>query len=471
MVQKIIKHLILFLILFICLFSQISSYNPYAELKEYTVGDGKTLKIAILSDSQLPTKTYEAEWDIFKTYIDNLHKALTKIKSENVDAIIYAGDAVHAGTEYSFNLFKSIWEQYFPFNDPTSPILNIILGNHDYYPKNQDYPNTEDDERDDPVIFQERFEKYFGEKAFSHKVINGIHFINWSSENSSSDKSNTNVDWAKEQIEIALKDDLTGNSKPIFVTTHLGPIYTCYGTDLWGNKDVLDTIKDYQNVISISGHSHYSIIDDKSIWQGQFTAIQTQSTSYIELEPGTGNGSIPRDELNDYFVSRKNPMGYFVYIDSNEVRFERFSYTSNNYYYPDWVYPLPIDKKNFVYDFQSRMEKTPLISWNENQHHIEVSNEISVDNENIGIIKFDQPESQTVAVKYKIIYKNEIGEEKEYLFFSDFYLMPEMRHDYIRLKVPSEIYEAKGQYEIQVWAIDTWGRLSTNYINDSIVLE
>ena len=233
----------------------------------------------------------------------------------------------------------------------------------------------------------------------------------------------------------------------------------------------MDTIKDYQNVISISGHSHYSIIDDKSIWQGQFTAIQTQSTSYIELEPGTENGSIPRDELNDYFVSRKNPMGYFVYINSNEVRFERFSYTSNNYYYPDWVYPLPIDKKNFVYDFQSRMEKTPLISWNENQHHIEVSNEISVDNENIGIIKFDQPECQTVAVKYKIIYKNEIGEEKEYLFFSDFYLMPEMRHEYIRLKVPSEIYEVKGQYEIQVWAIDTWGRLSTNYINDSIILE
>ena len=431
------------------------------KLKEYKVGNGTNLKIAIISDSQLPKKPNDAIKDNYKTYIDNLHKALKKIKDEKVDSIIYSGDGVDGGTNYAFHLFKSILEKYFSFDDEKSPILNIILGNHEYYPNNK-YTSK---------IVQKRFEKYLGEKPFSHKVINGIHFINWSSENSSSDKSNTNVDWAKEQIEIALKDDLTGNSKPIFVTTHLGPIYTCYGTDLWGNKDVLDTIKDYQNVISISGHSHYSIIDDKSIWQGQFTAIQTQSTSYIELEPGTENGSIPRDELNDYFVSRKNPMGYFVYIDSNEVRFERFSYTSNNYYYPDWVYPLPIDKKNFVYDFQSRMEKTPLINWNENQHNIELSNEISVDNENIGIIKFDQPECQTVAVKYKIIYKNEIGEEKEYLFFSDFYLMPEMRHEYIRLKVPNEIYEAKGQYEIQVWAIDTWGRLSTNYINDSIALE
>ena len=469
MLKKLISHIILCIFLFINLFSKISSYNPYDEIKNYTVGDGVNLKIAILSDSQLPTKAYEADWDIFKTYIDNLHKALTKIKSENVDVIVYAGDSVHAGTEYSFNLFKSIWEQYFPFNDANSPILNIILGNHDYYPKNPDYPNHEDDERDDPAVLQERFEKYYGEKPFSHKVINGIHFINWSSENSSSDKSNTNVAWAKEQIEIALKDDPTGNSKPIFVTTHLGPIWTCYGTDLWGNKDVLDTIKDYQNVISISGHSHYSIIDDKSIWQGQFTAIQTQSTSYIELEPGTENGSIPRDELNDYFVSRKNPMGYFVYINSNEVRFKRFSYASNNYFLPDWVYPLPIYKKNFIYDFESRKEKTPLIGWKENQI-IEVSNEMSVDDEKIGIIQFNKPECETVAVKYKVLFKNSNIKEKTYLFFSDFYLMPDMRQEYLKLKIPKEIYEEKGQYIVQIWAIDTWGRFSTNYIMDVINL-
>ena len=468
MLETIIKIFFSLLVIIKSLLSP-NSYNPYGELTEYTVGDGINLKIAVLSDSQLPTKASEAEWDIFKTYIDNLHLALSKIKSENVDVIIYAGDSVHAGTDFSFNLFKSIYENYFPLNDPKSPILNIILGNHDYYPKNPDYPNHENDESDDPVIFQQRFEKYYGEKPFTHKVINGIHFINWSSENSSSDKSNTNVAWAKEQIELALKDDPTGNSKPIFVTTHLGPIYTCYGTDLWGNQDVLDTIKDYQNVISISGHSHYSIIDDKSVWQGQFTAIQTQSTSYIELEPGTENGSIPRDEYNNYFSSRKNPMGYFVYINSNEVRFKRFSYTSDDYFLPDWVYPLPIDKKNFVYNFETREAQTPLIGW-EGNHNIEVTNEISVDNEKIGIIKFDQPGCETVAVKYKVIFKNSSGIEKEYLFFSDFYLMPETRHEYIRLKVPKDVYDEKGEYDVTVWALDTWGRTSINYINDKIEL-
>ena len=100
-----------------------------------------------------------------------------------------------------------------------------------------------------------------------------------------------------------------------------------------------------------------------------------------------------------------------------------------------------------------------------------LTNEISVDNEKIGIIKFDQPEGDTVPVKYKVIFRDPSGYEKEYLYFSDFYLMPESRHEYIRLKVPKDIYENKVKYEVSVWAIDTWGRNSINYIYDYIYLE
>ena len=95
MLETIIKIFFSLLVIIKSLLSP-NSYNPYGELTEYTVGDGINLKIAVLSDSQLPTKASEAEWDIFKTYIDNLHLALSKIKSENVDVIIYAGDSVHA---------------------------------------------------------------------------------------------------------------------------------------------------------------------------------------------------------------------------------------------------------------------------------------------------------------------------------------------------------------------------------------
>lgn len=48
--------------------------------------------------------------------------------------------------------------------------------------------------------------------------------------------------------------------------------------------------------------------------------------------------------------------------------------------------------------------------------------------------------------------------------------MPETRHEYIRLKVPKDVYDEKGEYDVTVWALDTWGRTSINYINDKIEL-
>ena len=50
--------------------------------------------------------------------------------------------------------------------------------------------------------------------------------------------------------------------------------------------------------------------DERCIWQGSFTAIGTQSVSYIEMEEGKENGSIPKDEYGNDMIARKNNMGY-----------------------------------------------------------------------------------------------------------------------------------------------------------------
>ena len=47
---------------------------------------------------------------------------------------------------------------------------------------------------------------------------------------------------------------------------------------------MFDILKNYPEVICISGHSHYSLKNPKSIWQGDFTAINTQSISDLGLD-------------------------------------------------------------------------------------------------------------------------------------------------------------------------------------------
>ena len=41
---------------------------------------------------------------------------------------------------------------------------------------------------------------------------------------------------------------------------------------------------DFEQVVSISGHSHFSILDERSIDQNQLTAFTTQSLAYVDME-------------------------------------------------------------------------------------------------------------------------------------------------------------------------------------------
>ena len=66
----------------------------------------------------------------------------------------------YSGTEFAFTLFKKIFDMV--YENSTKPILNIVMGNHDYWA-----------EAKIPSYLQERFANFIGEKPFSHKIING----------------------------------------------------------------------------------------------------------------------------------------------------------------------------------------------------------------------------------------------------------------------------------------------------------
>ena len=83
------------------------------------------------------------------------------------------------------------------------------MGNHDYWNLLK-YSKENIEEK------QKLFEEKTKEKPYSHKIINGYHFINWSCDNASLEMPIVEHSWFKKQIEIAASSD---NKKPIFVTT------------------------------------------------------------------------------------------------------------------------------------------------------------------------------------------------------------------------------------------------------------
>ena len=271
-------------------------FNPYEEKIIYhTIGDGKTLKVGIISDSQIIPSDKEQD-KFLKIFSFHLKNTLEILKAQKIQVLIFAGDLTDSGTEYAYNELKEIFKNVYK-TEEEKPIFNFIMGNHDYwlsYMENGKFcPKSGDIEQ-----MQLLFYNNLKEKPFSHKVINGYHFINWGCENGSMDDPNQNLEWAETQIKLALEDN---QLKPIFLTTHFNAEDTVYGSNDFSAKSLRNLFNKYQNIIHFSGHSHYSLIDERSIWQKEFTSIQTQSVSYTELEAGFAHGTYPCDEYGDKY--------------------------------------------------------------------------------------------------------------------------------------------------------------------------
>ena len=433
------------IILFSSIFTWVT-YSPFDNIIKRITLNQKELKIGIISDTQLPPEYYTKN-DYYDTFVDHLDRTLRILNSQKIDILIVAGDISDQGATYSYNLFLSRFNHIFKNK---KPILNIIMGNHDYWSKEQESASKS----------QMKFHYAFKQSPFSHKVINGYHFIMWSHENRYLDlTAASKIEWVKEQIEIALKED---KNKPIFVITHMNPFDTVYGSIEWGNINIKNALINYENVISISGHSHFSLIDERSIWQGNFTAIQTQAIAYIELEKGKENGSVPKNEFGQNKPCIKNYMGLIMNVNDEKIEFNRISFEKNEFYGNKWIIELPINKNNFRYTNLEREKKSVAPFWKKEQNksiNVKYMKNAQT-NEIKSVLFFEQPFHDNFVHSYEIelIYLKDNSFGGKFLYFSDFYLMPEDREKIIKLGICS--YIKSGEYNIKITGIESFGKKS-----------
>ena len=435
-----------------------TEYNPYAEITRYSIGDTKTLKIGIIGDTQLIPLSVDHPFQYFST---SLKKSLEILKNNNINILIIDGDITdYAKPESYDNFLFQFNEVYGKENKENIPILNLIMGNHDYWLSYNLENNKLNIENGKIEEMQKLFEEKTKEKPFSHKIINGFHFINWSCEDGSLDNPNKNHIWFEKEIKIAIEEN---NKIPIFVTTHFPPKNTVYGSEEWGEINLNKIFEKYPQIINFSGHSHYSLIDERSIYQNNYTCIQTQSLSYIELEKGKVNGSILKNEFDDLLISAKNFMGLICEVNEKEVLIKRISFEKNLFYGENWIIDIPIDKNTFryLYDVRKNKSNKPKFIFEKDEDRKVFVEKINDKN----IIKFKQATHENFVHSYKIIFKDNNNKEEEYLYFSDFFLMPSDRKDIISLGLVENL---KGKYNIRIYAIESYGKESENFIEDTI---
>lgn len=389
-----------------------------------TIEADGNLKVGVISDTQLPTKAGNDNG----RYKASLVKALNVLKENEVDLILFAGDIGDGSTDYAFELCTSAFDEVYGDN---KPYIQYIMGNHDYW------------EGGTANQCRKRFTKHFNQSPWTVYTYGGVTFIGASPESGSMKSAYGGIEsWLKEEIE---KANTANPGQPIFVMTHSTIKGTVYGADDWGDES-LDYLANYENVVSISGHSHYSLLDENSIYQKGFTAINTQSLSYTELEAGKSNGTIPPNQY-------ATPMGYIMEISPDNVLIKRYEFNNGEELKADkrWVLPRPLTADTFTYT-PDRKDAIPQMVAETGSSKIE---------DQQTFLSFTAGTDDDFVHTYKVVLTPVGGgADIERLYFSDFY----NGLTTMAKSVSMPLYDVpKGTYNVKVYAVDQYHQVSTNY--------
>lgn len=301
------------------------------------------LRVGVVSDNQ--AYAFRNDWGMH-----NMEQALGMLSELDPEVLLLVGDITDSADPAVFDMTMDIAREKF---GSKMPQIVACAGNHDYW------VDGDIDKRQPEKTYAE-FCKGFGIPLDNpcHTVIKGYHFITMSEDNEflhSSEYSEKIVAALEAEIKKAVSSD---PDKPVFVLTHYPPRNTVSGSHGKSGQERLGAMfKKYPQVISLSGHTHYPLEDERSIWQKEYTALSTSTLAYgcMEERPfNSCNGIIP-------FAREVNQMMYMVLFKDRLV-IRRYNVTDKREIKPDkpWVLPLPFDPAKAVYtDARAAARKAP----------------------------------------------------------------------------------------------------------------
>lgn len=400
---------------------------------------GHPFQVGIISDTQLPPTPAGLRYS--NLYVRNLEKALTVFQNKGVDMILFAGDIGDLGTRFAFRTYMQTIDKVY---GAKKPIIQTIMGNHDYWSKNF---WTWNPHRMD-------YQRIIGESPWTHYVVNGYHFIGASPDCGNMTNGYRKImDWLEHEITLAEQD---APDKPIFVMTHNQPENTSYGAEDWGDINLGKAFERHPNVINFSGHVHYSLLDERSIWQGAYTVINTQSLSYTELEPGKENGTIPPN-------ADQTPMGYIMAFDEDAIRIHRINFTDGKNGLEEkadrcWTLPLPyVNDGRYAFEKRRATNKPPVVTEKSGRAQ-RAAGKVR--------LEFPAAADDDFVHSYKVVID---GTQTQY-YFSDFYNGLGHMRQTVRLEL-KDVPNPEQAHSFRIYAVDSWGAESADYISAELSAE
>ena len=320
------------------------------------------LKLGVVSDVHLNKEGDEAT---FRT-------TLEFFRERGVDGVLIAGDFADTGRRFQLDLLARTWFEVFPdgkYPDGRKCEQLFVYGNHcmDAWTWHGELSKNEDFRRDEAIGFGDNAGKFWEAalkepyspvwiKQVNGCAIVGAHWGSW-----------TKPGWSLKEFVEKHRDEIDPKM-PFIYTQHDHPADTVMGPWAWGHDHGRTTVvlKDYPNCVAFSGHSHYTLTDERSVWQGEFTSVNTSSLKYTSAdyalrENAGGNGWGYKGEKRKHamarFASADGRQGMVASFFADRIEIERREFVHGlKSLGPDWLVPWPA-KNDPAMTFAARAAK------------------------------------------------------------------------------------------------------------------
>ena len=324
-------------------------------------GPKPNIKFGVISDIHVTTPESSA---LFV-------RTLEYFRDCKVDAVIVAGDLTDWGLKSSYRYVADAWHSVFP-NDMAPDGRKVeklfCTGNHDY--DGYCYGDMTLDMHvqgysEDEAIVKYGMKKCW-EEAFSEpfapvrrRTVKGYDFI-------SAEWRENGKPWYILADEWFAKNGKTLDpKKPFFFFTHypLGGTTSCSQPE----APTVKAFKTMPNAVAFSGHCHWTLNDERSIWQGEYTAIAVPSLSYTYMPKGYDNGSDSRRgdptaamQMLPARYDLEQAQGYVVSVYDDRMEIERRDFTAGVEAAPAWIVTPPTaSSKPFAFENSSKRTPVP----------------------------------------------------------------------------------------------------------------
>ena len=321
-------------------FAALAGMGLKAARAEGLAAGKRRLRIGIVSDIHVTSEEVAQRFRM----------ALEHFRAIGVDGVCLAGDMADGGVKPQLAIVADTWFKVFPDNLGAAgkPVEKLfIYGNHDIGGHKYSYPEGKTKSKewmDANAIALGDHRKTFWEELFKEpwapiwkKTVKGYTFVggNWS-------RGNAHVDGAPQWLRNHA-DELRG-TKPFFYIQHPHPKGTI--PYVWSGDDgtITAALKEFPNAVAITGHSHATIVDERSIWQGEFTCINAGSLRYVGINGGRENSRTfgvedPKTSQMPFIWAPDGAPTLTMDVYGDAIVFARYDVVCKQPLGEDWVVP------------------------------------------------------------------------------------------------------------------------------------